>query len=209
MSNYTWNVSPGGTITAGGGINDNTMTVHWTAAGPQTVSVNYVVGTGCTATSPTVYNVTVHSLPVPTLSGTQALCAGPTTYVYLTQPGMSTYQWTVSAGGTVTAGGGNSDNTVTVKWLTAGPQTVTINYHDANGCTALVSTSYPVTVNPLPVPAVSGAASVCLNSTSTYLPMRECRIISGRFRPEAALPQGQVQTISLCYGIPLAQRRSR
>jgi len=168
MNNYSWSVSAGGTVIAGGGTSDNTVTVLWNAAGPQTVSANYVMGTGCTATSPTVYNVTVHSLPVPTLSGTQVLCAGPTTYVYSTQNGMSAYQWTVSAGGTVTAGGGNSDNSVTVKWLTAGPQTVTVNYHDANGCTALVSTSYPVTVNPLPVPAISGAASVCVNSTSTY-----------------------------------------
>jgi uncharacterized protein (TIGR02145 family) len=168
MTNYSWSISAGGTITAGGGANDNTVTVHWTVAGPQTVSVNYVVGTGCTAPAPSVYNVTVHALPNPMIAGTSILCAGPALYVYSTQPGMTTYQWTVSAGGIVTAGGGNADNTVTVKWPTAGAQTVTINYHDANGCTALASTSYPVTVNPLPLPTISGAASVCLNSTSVY-----------------------------------------
>lgn len=168
MNNYTWNVSAGGTITAGGTGTDNTVTVLWTTAGAKTVSVNYVMGTGCTAPAPTVLNITVHPLPTPTIAGTNVLCAGPTTYVYSTQAGMTAYQWTVSVGGTVTAGGTNVDNTVTVRWPVAGVQTVTVNYTNANGCTALASTSYTVTVNPLPVPTISGAASVCLNSTSVY-----------------------------------------
>jgi uncharacterized protein (TIGR02145 family) len=168
MNNYSWTVSAGGTVTAGGGTNDNTVTVTWTAAGAQTVSVNYVVGTGCTAISPTVYNVAVHALPAPTISGTPTLCAGSAGIIYGTQAGMNNYQWSVSAGGTITAGGTNLDNTVTVTWNTPGAQTVTVNYHDANGCTALSSTIYPVTVNPLPIPSISGASSVCLNSSSTY-----------------------------------------
>ena len=168
MNNYSWLVSAGGTITSGGGPNDNTVTVHWNAPGGQTVSVNYQMGTGCTAPAPTVLNVIVNPLPVVTLSGTPVLCAGSTNIVYGTQPGMSNYQWTVSAGGSITAGGTLLDNTVTVTWNTAGAQSVTVNYHDANGCTALSSTSYPVTVNPLPLPTISGPASVCLNSSSTY-----------------------------------------
>jgi uncharacterized protein (TIGR02145 family) len=168
MNNYTWAVSAGGSIMGGGGSSDNTATIHWTGTGPQTISVNYVAGTNCTAPTPTVYNVTVNPLPTPTIAGTNILCAGPATYVYTTQAGKTNYQWTVSAGGVITGGGSTSDNTVSVRWPTAGPQTVTINYIDANGCTALASSSYSVTVNPLPVPTVSGAPSVCLNSSSVY-----------------------------------------
>ena len=63
MTNYIWSVSAGGTITAGGTTNSNTVTVTWNTAGAQTVSVNYTNGNGCTAAAPTVYNVTVNALP--------------------------------------------------------------------------------------------------------------------------------------------------
>jgi hypothetical protein len=60
MTNYTWVVSAGGTITAGGGTANNTVTVTWNSATTQTVSVNYTNSNGCTASAPTVYNVTVN-----------------------------------------------------------------------------------------------------------------------------------------------------
>ncbi|MCX6245856.1 MAG: hypothetical protein NTU98_14265 [Bacteroidetes bacterium] len=168
MSNYTWAVSAGGAITAGGGISDNTATVNWTGTGAQTVSVNYQMGTGCTAASPTVLNVVVHPLPAPTISGTSILCAGTAGTVYTTQPGMTNYLWTVSPGGTITAGGTTTSNTITITWNTPGLQSVSVNYNDIFGCTALAPVSHPVTVNPLPVPAISGPASACLNATSIY-----------------------------------------
>jgi len=106
MSAYVWNISAGGTITAGGGANDNTVTVIWNTAGPQTVSVNYQNATSCTAASATVYNVTVGALPIPTLIGPSPICVNTANNVYTTEAGMSAYVWTVSAGGTITAGGG-------------------------------------------------------------------------------------------------------
>jgi hypothetical protein len=61
MTNYTWIVSAGGTITAGGGTGNNTVTVTWNTTSAQTVSVNYTNSNSCTASSPTVYNVTVNA----------------------------------------------------------------------------------------------------------------------------------------------------
>ena len=49
----------GGFITSGGLGTDNTATVTWNTTGLQTISVNYQDVGGCTAASPTVYNVTV------------------------------------------------------------------------------------------------------------------------------------------------------
>jgi len=149
MSAYVWTVSAGGTITAGGGANDNTVTVIWNTAGPQTVSVNYQNATSCTAASATVYNVNVGVLPIPTIIGPSPICVNTTNNVYTTEPGMSAYVWTVSAGGTITAGGGANDNTVTVTWNTAAPQTVTVNY-TSGGYTAASPTVKAITVNPLP-----------------------------------------------------------
>jgi hypothetical protein len=163
MTNYLWTVSAGGTITAGGTTTNNTVTVTWTTTGAKTVTVNYTNGNGCTAASPTSLAVTVNARPAPTIAGPNSVCAGSTGNVYTTQAGMSNYSWTVSAGGTITAGGGN--NTITVTWNTAGAQTVTVNYNNAAGCPALSPITYNVTVNPLPVPTITGPAAVCINST--------------------------------------------
>jgi hypothetical protein len=170
MTNYSWTVSAGGTITSGGTTADNTVTITWNAAGAQTVSVNYNDANNCTAPAAVSYPVTVHALPVPTITGPATKCAGIPGSVYTTQGGMTNYQWVVSAGGSITAGGTATDNSVTITWNTAGAQSVSVNYHDANGCTAVSSFVYNVTVNPLPVPTITGSGVVCAGTQgSVYI----------------------------------------
>jgi len=161
MTAYTWTVSAGGVITAG--VGTNSITVTWNTTGAQTVTVNYTNANNCTAATPTIYNVTVNALPVPTISGPASVCLNSSGNVYTTEAGMTGYTWTVSAGGTITAGTGT--NAITVTWNTIGANTVSVNYSNANNCTAPTPTIFNVTVNPLPVPTISGPASVCLNST--------------------------------------------
>ena len=120
MSNYAWVVSSGGTITAGGTSTDNTVTVTWNTGGSHNVSVRYNNTSGCAASAPTVFPVNVYPLPTPTITGSTSACVECIQKIYSTQPGMTNYQWNVSAGGTVTSGGGTSDNTVTVTWNTTG-----------------------------------------------------------------------------------------
>jgi hypothetical protein len=161
MTGYTWTVSAGGTITAGS--TTNAITVTWNTAGAQTVTVNYTNGNGCTAATPVTYNVQVNPLPVPTITGPASVCVNSTGNVYTTQTGMTGYTWTVSAGGTITAGA--TTNAITVTWTTTGAKTVCVNYTNGNGCTAAAPVCYNVTVNALPVPTITGPASVCVNST--------------------------------------------
>ncbi len=161
FSNYTWAVSAGGTITAGGGSINRTVTVTWTVEGPQTVSVNYRNADGCTATLPTIFDVTVNPLPVPAIIGPAAACVNAPGNVYTTEAGMSFYNWTVS-GGTITAGG-DGFSTVTITWTTVGTRSVSVNYVNPSGCTAASPTVLNVTVNPLPVPTLTGPATACLN----------------------------------------------
>jgi hypothetical protein len=165
MTNYIWTVSAGGTVTAGGTSTDNTVTVTWTATGAQSVSVNYSNANSCTATAATVYNVTVNPLPVPIITGPATSCVTSTSNTYSTEAGMTNYVWTVSAGGTITAGGTSTDNTVTVTWTTAGAQSVSVNYNNANSCYAATPTLYNVTVNPLPAPTITGPSPACAAST--------------------------------------------
>ncbi|MDY0077635.1 MAG: PKD domain-containing protein, partial [Bacteroidales bacterium] len=164
-TDYVWTVSPGGTITSGGGATNNTATITWNATGPQTVSVNYKTAAGCTAALPATLNVDVKPLPTPTINGNTNVCAGTTGVVYTTESGKSLYTWTVSAGGTITSGGTPGSNTATVTWNTAGPQQISVNYTDSNGCSAESPTVYPVSVNTQPTPTILGSNSECVGTT--------------------------------------------
>jgi uncharacterized protein YjdB len=167
MTGYIWAVT-GGSITAGGSATDNTVTVTWTSAGTESVSVNYTDVNGCTAASPTVYDVVVNPLPGPTISGPTPVCLNSTGNVYITESGMAGYSWTVT-GGTITSGGLSTDNTVTVTWITVGAESVSVNYTDINGCTAGLPTVYPVTVLPdAAVTSVTGTTPLCIGATATY-----------------------------------------
>ncbi len=169
MSVYSWTISPGGVVTAGGTSSSSSVTVTWTTPGAQTVSVNYVSGFGCTAASATIFNITVNPLPSPSLSGPVSICAGTQGNVYTTQPGMTTYAWNISSGGTLTSGGTATSNIATVTWNTPGNQTISVNYTNGAGCQALTPTVYPVIVNPLPLPVISGPATPCAGSAgNTY-----------------------------------------
>jgi hypothetical protein len=162
MSNYIWTVSAGGTITAGGGTTNNTVTICWNTTGAKTVSVNYNTAAGCPALSPTVYNVTVNPLPVPTVAGPNPSCSNFPGIVYSTQTGMNSYVWTISAGGVITAGQGT--NAITVTWNATGSQNVTVTYTNANGCSPTTPVVYPVTVNSGAAPTISGTNNLCVNS---------------------------------------------
>jgi len=108
--------------------------------------------------------VTVNPLPTVTFTtGVSSAILGSTGNVYITQAGMSNYRWTVSAGGTITSGGGVSNNSVTITWNTVGSQSVSVNYTNATGCTASVAGNYPVTVNApsTSVYNVTGGGSFC------------------------------------------------
>lgn len=150
------------------GGNGNPISQLLKNTGPADGTVIYTVtpnGLGCTG-NPVVSTVLVHPLPVPVISGSSSICVGSSA-IYSTQPGMTNYLWSVSAGGTVTAGGTINSNTVTVTWNVPAPQSVSVNYQNANGCSDTLAVVYPVTVNPLPGAAgiISGAAVVCQATT--------------------------------------------
>ena len=171
MTDYIWSISSGGTVTGGGTTSDNTITVTWNTAGSQSVSVNFTNTDGCAAASPAVYTVTVNALPAPALSGPTPLCVNSTGNIYTTEAGMTNYLWTIS-GGIITSGGTTTSNTAIITWNTAGIQSISVNYSDTNGCTAASATVFPVTVNPLPSPSITGPSQVCVNSTGNVYSTR-------------------------------------
>ncbi len=165
MNSYTWSVSSGGTIITNPSTHESTITVAWNTPGVQTVSVNYMNTAGCEAIAPVPFNCTVNAMPNPSITGPGAVCVNSTGNIYTTESGMNNYAWTVSPGGTITAGGTSGNNNVTVTWTTAGINTVKVNYANAFGCLAAEAKVYTVTVNQLPAPVITGPAIGCVNTS--------------------------------------------
>lgn len=88
MSNYVWNLSPGGSILSGGTSTDNTVSIQWNGSGAQWVSVNYTEN-GYTAPSPTIRNVNVSGTPDLAVTAPPPACLPST--VDITESGAPPY----------------------------------------------------------------------------------------------------------------------
>jgi hypothetical protein len=148
MIDYSWTVSSGGTIVAGEGT--DTITVDWSTGGSQTVKLIYTDINGHSNFFPTVKNVLVKPRPVPSISGSDAVCEGTAGVVYTTESGMTGYSWAVSPGGQITSGSGS--RSVVVTWNSPGMQTISINYTAPNGCSAASSSQKNIMVYSLTIP---------------------------------------------------------
>ena len=160
MSAYTWTyTTANATLVSGGSSTDNTMTLNWTTGGTGQVTVNYSDVNHCQAVTPTQLTISVSSLPIPTISGSQELCAGSTGVIYTTESGMSNYNWTVSPGNTVIPAG----NTCSVSWNSSGAQWIRVVYQDpATGCSSSPSNpGLSVTIHALPLPGLNGPVAGC------------------------------------------------
>ncbi len=166
MSGYSWAISPGGTIASGQGT--NIINATWTVIGAQWVSVTYTNSYGCTAVTPTVYNLFVNPYPnaAGAISGTPAVCGGATGVSYSCPDilNATSYVWTIPAGASIISGAGT--NHITVNFAansTSGNITVAGNNSCGNG----TSSTYAVTVTPLPAAAgtITGPSSVCAGAT--------------------------------------------
>lgn len=119
------------------------------ATSTTTYTVTATIG-ACSSTDTTT--LTVNPLPTVTASPSSvAICTGSGTT--LTGNGASTYSWMP---------GSLSGTTVTVSPTVA--TTYTVSGTDANGCVGTGTAS--VTVNPLPVVALSGSSTVCAGSST-------------------------------------------
>ncbi|MDP2042768.1 MAG: T9SS type A sorting domain-containing protein [Algoriphagus sp.] len=150
-SNAANNNSTGSAIT---GATSNTYTPPSSTVG---TTYYYVVVTsatcGTTATSAVSGAFLVNQPPTVTFdpsqpSGTHCV---DTDLTYTTQSGQTNYVWTIpgvaGADYTIVSGGNSSSNTAVIRWLTAGPKSITVSYTDPNNCGATTpATSNTITV---------------------------------------------------------------
>lgn len=129
----------------------NTITVSGspTASGTFNYSIPLTGGCGSVNASGTIV---VNPLPTPTLSIVSDACAQDNV-IYTTEAGQNSYVWSI--GGTlgvdysIISGGGSTNNTITIKWISSGSKTVSVNYTNGNGCIGTVAQT-TTTVHPLP-----------------------------------------------------------
>lgn len=166
FSNYTWTVSAGGVIVSGQGTYQ--VEVNWTTAGSKTVTVNYTNTSGCFASAPASFAVTVLDVPAAAgaIAGLDELCAGEQAdYSVSPVSGALSYEWAVPAGATIIGGAG----TVSIRVL-FGPGSASGNVTVAavNNCgSGPASPGFFVTVNPIPpAPVVTIDADYLLNSSA-------------------------------------------
>ncbi len=166
-NSYSWSVTGASSVVNG---NTHAATVTWGSytASPGTLTVTETIdATGCQKTSP-VYSVILQQRPIPTLTGQAEVCEGSAGNVYLTEPGMTNYEWTIS-GGSVTSGGTATSNSATVKWITPGLGWIQVNYVNGLGCPGFPAKNVSVTVNPLPVSTISeGPGPACQSQSHVY-----------------------------------------
>ncbi|MGI6343075.1 MAG: PKD domain-containing protein [Bacteroidales bacterium] len=162
MSNYFWALGSGGIIV--GNNDQQTVTIIWETAGTHMLSVNYTDPNGCRNPEPHTKNITVHPLPVISITGTTPCCVNEH-YVYSTEEGMQGYLWSLSGGGNFV--GVTNTHEVTIEWNVPGVHNVFVNYTDLNGCTLPAPESMQIIVNPLPTAYAGVDTAICANDTYT------------------------------------------
>lgn len=161
---YYWEVK-GGTIS--GSNTSSSVKVIWTGTSGAIRLAETNKTTGCSDTTE-LKTVTINIRPTINLSGITSICAGTTGVVYTTDAGKTSYTWTVT-GGSKTAGGSSTDNTVTVSWPIQGSGKVAVNYTNAAGCTIEEDSVLAVTINPLPTAqSITGTSALCVGDSKTY-----------------------------------------
>jgi len=154
MNNYTWALSSGGAFV--GATDTNVVEVQWNQRGTHTLSVNYTTPAGCSAPSPTSFDVQVDSLPYPasTITGTAVICIGDSAVQYSVDsiPYASAYVWTLPPGATIISG--EFTNVIIVSFSNDA-QSGNIVVYGNNICgNGTSSPPFPVTVVEPPYPPV-------------------------------------------------------
>lgn len=184
-TSYSWSYSGTGASIVG---TTNSVTINFAGnatSGNLTVRGVNSCGNG---TASAAYAITVHSRPVPLISGPDKACITSTT-IYTTDTGMSGYAWTLPSGGSLIPSG----NTATVTWNSTpnSSRTVTVSYTDGNGCTAVSPTTKIVNVIAKPIPGnvvISGIAREYATLTVSY-----------NYDPDVCFPEDLSQTLISWY----------
>ncbi|MFH7003090.1 T9SS sorting signal type C domain-containing protein [Flavobacterium bizetiae] len=153
-----------------------------------------VIGTasGCNKTSSNVILVSI-SAPPATFNPTppSSVCVD-TNVTYTTQSGKSNYIWTIPGTANldyrIESGGiSTASNSVTLKWLTRGSKTVTVNYQTSCS-TASANATNTITVSKTERGVVNGGRTICKGTDSPELTLNNYQGTIVRWQYAEAIP---------------------
>lgn len=161
---YSWTIPPGAT----GASNSNSINLNF-SVGALSDTIRVKGHNACGFGPELLKPIVVDPLPVAAgaIAGPASMCSGQAGAVF-TVPAIAnatSYVWSFPAGITIVAGAGTNSVTVNAS-LAAISGNITVS--GSNSCGIGTSSSFPLTINPLPVPTITGPAAVCLNSTGVY-----------------------------------------
>jgi len=167
---FLWDVSPNGTISAGGGPTDNFISIDW-HSGPEG-SIQLQVDNCTTADycpEPNIMRVPIISEGAP-ISGPEQVCRGQSARYVITPFGGSSFTWSVSSLGDIQSGQGTNEiNVVWAGQFSSQPQWVAVEYENCYlGCGGRDT----IWVDIHPEFFVSGRIELCLNESGTYAARR-------------------------------------
>lgn len=176
---YAWYTAlTGGTSIATGTSMEPTTTAGTGVTNTNTVLTRtfYVSGntTACNGTRVPV-SYAIKGRPTPTFTAISATSCAGVNVVYTTQSSQFNYIWSVpgvlNTDYQIMAGSvGTGSNTVTLRWLTLGSKTVTVNYNNSSSCSGVTPASATTTVVAFATPSVTiaGASTTCYGGAVTY-----------------------------------------
>lgn len=161
---YTWTVPTGSTITSGQGTTSITVTFGSTSG-----NISVTAGNGCGTSSATLLPVTLNSAAPATpgaINGPTNVCQSSTgnAFSIAAVTGATSYVWTVPAGVTITSGQGTTYITVD-----AGSTGGTISVVATSTCGTSGSSTFTLTVDPLPTLSDPSDQTVCEGSTTNLV----------------------------------------
>ncbi|MEM9820664.1 MAG: PKD domain-containing protein [Bacteroidota bacterium] len=110
---FTWTVSNNGTITEGGGPNDNFVTISWGDGPLGTIELSVADCTGDYCSEPTIAQIPIISDNAE-IEGATRVCNGQTAAYTMPLYSGTEYLWTVSGNGTIESG--LNSHEITVQW---------------------------------------------------------------------------------------------
>ena len=158
-NDYVWTSTPAdGSLTFLG----DSATFTGNTPGSYVVLVEVTDANGCK--SSTSANVTVDTLPVPTITANANVCVNGELEFTTENTDVQDYVWTFTGTKVDSTG-----STLQLKWGETGTKTVTVNYTDNNGCTAVTPASKEITVHALPVVEITEGrdSTICRGSSIT------------------------------------------
>ncbi len=168
---FNWSISSNGTITSGGGISDDYITINWGPGPVGEVTLQVSACTGNICASPTTVNVPIIMDNV-FIEGPAKVCPGEVGSYSILQWSGTEYFWSASPFGEIKSGQGT--NTVNIKWnvesAVVDQQWVSVTY---NNCYLECGGESTKNVDITPDFYLAGPIEACENSSSEYMALDE------------------------------------